>query len=79
MPADIMLFVLGGATLIVVLLMDALGVLGVFGALRFTACARCERWTVHGLKAKELICHRCRRHETSGFGASRVHRPHFGS
>lgn len=79
MPADIVLFVLGGATLIVVLLMDALGALGIFGALRFTACARCGRWTVHGLKATESSCHRCRRHEALPFGTTRIHRPHFGS
>lgn len=65
MPAEIVLFVLGGLTLVVVLLMDALGALGVFGALRFTACAECDRWTVHSLKATQLVCHRCRRrHDT---------------
>ena len=61
MPAEIVLFVLGGLTLVVVVLMDALGALGVFGGLRFTACAECDRWTVHTLKATQLVCHRCRR------------------
>ncbi|HET9186883.1 MAG TPA: hypothetical protein VFN80_02945 [Acidothermaceae bacterium] len=79
MSADIVLFVLGGVTLIVVLLMDALGALGVFGALRFTSCAKCDRWTVHGLKATQLICHRCRRGGAVAVGAPHLHRPHFGS
>lgn len=60
MPAEIVLFVLGGLCLVLVLVMDALGALGVFGALRFTACARCDRWTVHTRKATQLECHRCR-------------------
>jgi hypothetical protein len=63
MPAEIVLFVLGGLTLVGVLVMDALGALGVFGALRFTSCPRCDRWTVHSLKATRLVCHRCRRHD----------------
>ncbi len=61
MSAEIVLFIAGGVSLVIVLLMDALGVLGVFGALRFTACAQCDRWTVHTLKATQLVCHRCRR------------------
>lgn len=78
MPAEILLFVLGGVSLIVVLLMDALGVLGVFGALRFTGCARCDRWTVHSLKATELVCHRCRRRAAAPVGAHHLHWLHFG-
>jgi hypothetical protein len=80
MSAEIVLYVLGGLTLVVVLVMEALGVLGVFGALRFTSCSQCDRWTVHSLKATELICHRCRRHERDDapIGAPHVRRLHFG-
>jgi hypothetical protein len=80
MSAEIVLYVLGGLTLVGVLVMDALGVLGVFGALRFTSCSQCDRWTVHSLKATEFICHRCRRHERghASIGTPHVHRLHFG-
>jgi hypothetical protein len=80
MSAEIVLFVLGGVTLVGVLAMDALGVLGVFGALRFTSCSQCDRWTVHGLKATELVCHRCRRRERQSvlIGAHHARWLHFG-
>jgi hypothetical protein len=81
MPAEIVLFVLGGLTLVGVLAMDALGALGVFGALRFTTCSQCDRWTVHGLKATHLVCHRCRRHEHRegvAIGARHGRWLHFG-
>jgi hypothetical protein len=79
MSAEIVLFALGGATLVVVLVMDTLGALGVFGVLRFTACPRCDRWTVHGLGATELSCHRCRRRDVQMIRAHRLHWPNFGS
>ncbi len=80
MPAEIVLFVLGGVTVLAVFAMEALGVLGVFGALRFTACADCDRWTVHGPKATRLTCHRCRRHDRqlAAVGAHHLHWLHFG-
>ena len=78
MSAEIVLFALGGATLAVVILMDALGALGVFGVLRFTACPRCDRWTVHGPRATQLSCHRCRRRDVQLIGAQHARWPHFG-
>jgi hypothetical protein len=81
MPAEIVLFVLGGLTLVGVLVMDALGALGVFGALRFTSCPQCDRWTVHSLKAtRPLVCHRCRRNDRGpvSIGAHRARWLHFG-
>jgi hypothetical protein len=80
MSAEIVVYVLGGVTLAGVVVMEALGALGVFGALRFTSCAECDRWTVHSLKATKMVCRRCRRHDHDDvpIGAHRARWLHFG-
>ena len=89
MSTEIVACVLGGLALLVAGVMEAVGVLGVFGSLRFTSCRRCARWTVSSLRGdprdypprapiEHPLCLRCRRHEHVLVGGYHAHRPHFG-
>ncbi len=94
MSAEIVACVLGGLALLAAGVMEAVGVMGVFGALRFTSCRRCARWTVssvhdvrqggpHGDRPSDPLghplCLRCRHHEHAlAMGGYHAHRPHFG-
>jgi hypothetical protein len=62
MPAEILVIVLGAVSLIVVAVMEALGFLGIVGALRFRSCRRCARWTLRTVEAQPL-CTRCKHSE----------------
>ena len=63
MPAEILVCVLGAVTLIVVAVTEALGFLGIVGALRFRSCRSCARWTLHA-DAAQPLCGRCKRLQT---------------
>lgn len=93
MSVEITACVLGGLALLAAGVMEAVGVMGVFGALRFTSCRRCSRWTVssvHGYAPtdsladpiKHPLCLRCRRQEHAervlAAGGYHPHLPHFG-
>lgn len=79
MPAEILVCVLGAITLIVVAVTEALGFLGIVGALRFRNCRSCARWTLHAVAAQPL-CSRCKRIEARALRgeAFHLHVPHVG-
>lgn len=76
MPAEIAAVVLGGLALILVFVMDAVGVMGIAGALKFAACEQCKKWTVHSPHAEKFICRRCRRLERAE-AQTAAHWPHL--
>lgn len=85
MPAEILVCVLGAATLVVVAVMEAVGFLGIVGALRFRNCRTCARWTLRTIDAQP-VCSRCRHGELRALREParwhlprlRVHLLHFG-
>lgn len=60
MPAEVLTYVLGVLVLVIAFAMGAIGLMGVFGAVRFAGCPYCSRLTLRAADS-EAICHRCRR------------------
>lgn len=81
MPAEIVACVLGVLALILAGVMDAVGVMGIAGAVRFTNCRLCSRWTLAS-EHSDAMCLRCRHHEHAHDHAfmGRIHVPrlHLG-
>jgi len=78
MAVEIIACVLGVLGLILVGVMDAFGVMGLVGVLRFADCPECSHWTVRAGRADPL-CWRCRHHARLAAGArQRLPHPHVG-
>jgi len=77
MSAEIAACVLGGLALVLVFVMDAVGVMGITGALKFAACEQCQKWTVHSPRAERLICRHCRHLERAQPEVATGHRLHL--
>jgi len=79
MAVEIVACVLGVLGLILVGVMDAFGVMGLVGALRFADCTKCAHWTVRSKRADPL-CWRCRHHArvAAAGGHHRLPHPHLG-
>lgn len=80
MPAEVVACVLGVIALVLAGVMEAVGVMGIAGAVRFAGCRRCARWTM-GSVTGEPVCHKCRHREHIGdHGRIRFHIPrlHLG-
>lgn len=72
MPAEILVIVLGAVSLIVVAVMEALGFLGIVGALHFRRCRSCARWTLRSVEAQPR-CTRCKYNEARALRGEPVH------
>jgi len=62
MSVEVVACVIGAVALILAGVMEAVGVMGIFGALRFDNCRRCSRLTIRS-GGGEAICRRCRRRD----------------
>jgi hypothetical protein len=60
MPAEVLTYVLGVLVLVIAFVMGAIGLMGVFGAVRFAGCLHCTRLTLRAADS-QAICRRCRR------------------